>query len=415
MNTWRPFIVGALLLGACSEKPRGSADAAPTVDAASPLPANARAALANVTDPSIVAAQNVVRRDMSNLAAWIALGHSWQERARATNELTFHVNADACASVVLAKDPDHVAAADLRGVALRARHEYGEARQLAERITVKHPSETTGWTALTDALLELGHYDAANDAAQKAGHARMAKVQWITGNVAPAKESIRRAKEDDVEAILESATIAWHEGDYARADASFDEALERDSDLAAALAGKGRVAMARGDFSRAVELLRRSYEVRPTVERAWLLGDAREASGDPKGAAEAYALVTKHAATDPRAYSLFLSARKDRTKEQYSDALRLASEVHVKQQDVYTEDALAWALYRAGMPETAKTAMGRARRFHTPDARILFHEGAIRIAGGDVKKGKEVIAQALEMNPAFDWRGAKEARELLAR
>lgn len=173
--------------------------------------------------------------------------------------------------------------------------------------------------------------------------------------------------------------------------------------------------MARSEWARAAESFRRSYEARPTVEAAWLLGDAREAGGDSKGAEEAYALVARHAATDPRTYSLFLTARKDRTKEQYSEAVRLASEVHVKQFDVYTEDALAWALYRAGMLEPAKTAMGRARRFHTPDARILFHEGAIRIAGGDVKRGKEVLAEALTMNRAFDWRGAKEALELLTR
>jgi tetratricopeptide (TPR) repeat protein len=207
--------------------------------------------------------------------------------------------------------------------------------------------------------------------------------------------------------------IDWHEGSYDAADAIFDKALERSPDLAAALAGKGRVAMARGEWARAAELFDRSYRAHPLLETAWLLGDAREAAGDAQGAETARALVAKGAANDPRTYSLFLSARKDRTKEQYSEALRLASEVHVKRFDVHTEDALAWALYRAGMVDTAKTAMGRARRLHTPDARILFHEGAIRIAAGDVKKGKELVEKALATNRAFDWHGAKEARELL--
>jgi tetratricopeptide (TPR) repeat protein len=171
--------------------------------------------------------------------------------------------------------------------------------------------------------------------------------------------------------------------------------------------------MARGEWARAAELFARAYDKGPSLETAWLLGDAREAAGDAKGAEEAYALVAKDAASDARTYSLFLSARKDRSKEQYSEALRLASEVHVKRFDVYTEDALAWALFRAGMLETAKTSLGRARRLHTPDALLFFHEGAIRIAAGDVKKGKELLEKALATNGAFDWRGAKEARELL--
>jgi tetratricopeptide (TPR) repeat protein len=415
---------------ACSEKPRATVDAASSATASAgsdaQLPANARAALtkpagATDADRAVSGAQDVVRRDMEKLDAWVALGHAWLRKARASNDHALMVNADACASVVFARDPNHGAAADLRGLFLAARHEWADARQLAERITGRHPGDVTAWGHLTDALIELGRYDEAKDSVEKmialgpsarsAAQRRASRIQWLHGDVARARQSLSDATDDD--SLVQAATISWHEGAYDAADAGFDQALERRADLPPALAGKGRVAMARGEWARAAELFARAYDKGPSLETAWLLGDAREAAGDAKGAEEAYALVAKDAASDARTYSLFLSARKDRSKEQYSEALRLASEVHVKRFDVYTEDALAWALFRAGMLETAKTSLGRARRLHTPDALLFFHEGAIRIAAGDVKKGKELLEKALATNGAFDWRGAKEARELL--
>lgn len=419
-----------LVAVACSEKPRAQPDAAaPSADAEVALPANARVALTKPADadPTVIAAQEAVSRDMAKLDAWVALGHAWLRKAQTSNDAAFETNADACASVVLAKDPDHAAAADLRFRVLSSRREYAEARKLAERSTAQHPADARGWANLTDVLITLGRYDAANDAVTKltelgsslAAHRRTAKLQWLAGDVARAKQAIasaleHAAKSDATEVaatFVDAAMIAWHAGEYDAADQRADEALERIGDFAPALATKGRVAMARSEWSRAAELFGRSWETRHVIETAWLLGDARDAAGDAKGAADAYALVEKNGATDPVTHSLFLSTR----KEKISQAVEIVSQEHVKRVDVYTEDALAWALFRAGMIEPAKTALGRARAHHTPDARIMFHEGAIRIAAGDTKKGREMIAKALSVNPAFDWREAKEARALLAK
>ena len=425
----RPLALTALIaVVACSEKPHNRPDAAPPVsDAAVALPANASAALTKPADAdsAIVKAQDRVAQDMNALDAWIALGHAWLHKAQASHDYALKVNADACASVVLARDPDHAAAADLRFRVLLLRREYAEARKLAERSAAQHPTDALAWANLTDVLVILGRYDAANDAAAKlselgpslAAHRRMSKLQWLAGDVARAKQSIASALElsakadasEVVATYVDAAMIAWHEGNYDAADERSDEALERSADSAPALAVKGRVAMARSEWAHAAELFRRSWDLRHAIETAWLLCDAREAAGDAKGAEDAYLLVAENGATDPVTYSLFLSTR----KQKITEAVEIVSQQHVKRVDVYTEDALAWALFRAGMIEPAKTALGRARALHTPDARIMFHEGAIRIAAGDVKKGKEVVAKALAMNPAFDWRSAKEARELL--
>ena len=111
--------------------------------------------------------------------------------------------------------------------------------------------------------------------------------------------------------------------------------------------------MAKGDARRAAELFERAWKVSPLVETAWLLGDAREAAGDAKGAAEAYANVEREGRrTDPRTLSLFLS-----TKESAADAeeaLKLARDEYEIRKDIVTEEALAWALYRTGQHREAK-------------------------------------------------------------
>ncbi|MDF2694222.1 MAG: hypothetical protein K0S65_2605, partial [Labilithrix sp.] len=225
-----------------------------------------------------------------------------------------------------------------------------------------------------------------------------------------AGRDVKRDPEPGAWVLVQAAMIFWHEGDFDGADAGFDKALERIPSYAPANVGKGRVAMARGDHGRAAELFGRAFEASPLVETAWLLGDARAAAGDVSGADEAYARVDRDGRrTDPRTLSMFLSAKNKDAPE----ALRLAREEYARRKDIVTEDALAWALYRNGKLDEAQASIARARRLGTPDARLVYHEGAIRIAAGETKKGRELVARALKMNPAFDATAVKEAAALL--
>jgi hypothetical protein len=79
---------------------------------------------------------------------------------------------------------------------------------------------------------------------------------------------------------------------------------------------------------------------------------------------------------------------------------------------VYVDDTYAWVLFRAGRLDDARRASEQAMRLGTPDARILYHAGAIRIAVGD-PAGRALVEKALALNPRFDATGAAEARALL--
>ena len=455
MNLTRSCLTVTLLsalsvFAGCSE-PKGSAKAEPTAavatvqaapapgPAADPdasLPKNQRLALAKSTgttgaDKAVTEMQKVVRENRAKDDVWIMLGRAWVRKARESADPGFYLNADACAEIVLERDPSQRLALDLRGLVLLNGHKFDEARALAVQVTSKYPEDPMAWGTLSDAYLEMGRYDEATDATQtmidlKPGlpsYSRAAYLQWVRGDLVSARETVRRAldsgragktdPEPGAWVFVQAATMFWHEGDFDGADAGFDKALDRIGDYAPANVGKGRVAMAKGDHRRAAELFERAWKVSPLVETAWLLGEAKEAAGDAKGAEVAYAMVEREGRrTDPRTLSLFLSTKMQKTADA-EESLRLAREEYGVRKDIVTEDALAWALYRTGNLQDAKASIAKARRLGTPDARLMYHEGAIRLATGETAKGKKLIADALKKNPAFDVAGVREAKAIL--
>lgn len=436
-------LVAALALGAfgCSETKRAPSPAAEASPAAAPattaepeeaLTPKQKLALARLpgvsgADKMVTEAQQAARRAPGKDDLWVALGQAWVRKARQSADPGFYLNADACADIALERVPDHKLALDLKGLVLLNGHRFEDARALAERVVAAHPEDPMAYGTLSDAFLELGRYDEATAAAQRMvdlkpnlpSYSRASYLQWLRGDVVGAKQTARSAidagrdtrdPEPRSWVLVQAAMIFLGEGDVDGADAGFDKALEKAPEFAPALVGKGRVAMAKKDYARAAELFSRAHTSSPLVETAWLLGDARAKAGDDKGAAEAYAIVERDGKrTDPRTLSLFLST-KDRSPE---EALRLAREEYEARKDVVTEDALAWALFRAGKIKEAKASITRARRLGTKDARLMYHHGAILVAAGEVTKGKKLVAEALALWPTFDATGAAEARALL--
>jgi tetratricopeptide (TPR) repeat protein len=376
-------------------------------------------------DAELRAYQDRARKLAENADSWILLGRAWIRKARETSDSALYLNARACADIVLERQPKHRLAQSLIGQALLNDHEFHEARALAQRVLHDDPEDLDALAILADAALELGRYDEATSAVEKMNdlkpglpaYSRASYLQWLRGEIPQAKESIRLAIEsgndpNDPEprcwALVQAALIFFNEGDYDGADAGFQKALASCSDYAPALVGRGRVALARGGPKRAAELFAKAHAKSPLADTAWRLGDARSAAGDAKGAETAYADVLAHA-SDRRTLSAFLSTK----NRDANEAIRLAQAEMKDRPGIYTADALAWALLRAGKTAEADAAMKQALRLGTPDALLLHHAGAIKIARGELAAGRKLIERALELSPHFEL--APEARELLSR
>jgi tetratricopeptide (TPR) repeat protein len=366
-------------------------------------------------------------KHLTSADAWLALGLGWVGKARASADPGFFLHADACASIALELQPESTTALGLRGMVYLNDHRFHEAADLAEKILAKDPENRNAWGILSDALLELGRLDGAEKAAQRmldlrpdlASYARAAYLRWMRGDRAGAKlfgdRAIRAGTESsDPEplawALVQTALVFWHEGDYAGANAGFDLALQRFDGYPPALVGKGRVAMAEGRYGDAVRYLKTALDKNPSVEIRWLLGDALLLRGDEKGAWEAWErVVSEGRIHDRRTLSSFFA----RQNTNGAEAIDLARRENGERPGTYSKDALAWALYRAGKLREARELSEQVISVGTPDARLLYHVGAIRIAAGDIESGKELVHRALRLNPAFDPVEAKEAKALV--
>ena len=323
---------------------------------------------------------------------WVRLGRAWVRHARASGDPGFHLNADAAAKVALALAPGHASALDLRGLVLLNDHRFAEARDLARGVLAKDPDNAMALGTLSDALLELGDLDGASDAADRMlarkpdlpSYSRAAWLMWLRGDVERAKETWRHAydagrgqadPEPIAWVVVQAAELFRREGDTAGAVAGADLALSLVADFPPALVSKARALLASGRPAEAVPLAERALARQPLAETAWVLADARRATGDEAGAARAEADVVRLGRRgDKRTLADFLATR-DRDP---AEALRLIEAERATRGDLYTDAVYALALFRNGRLEEARAAMDRALRHGTPDPRLRAKAAVVR-------------------------------------
>ena len=145
-----------------------------------------------------------------------------------------------------------------------------------------------------------------------------------------------------------------------------------------ALAGKGRVRAAQGDFENAIKLLTDANNRVPNVETAILLGDIYTKQGNAEKAKQQYDLVEiieqKIGVNDDQKRLAMLWADQN---IKLDEALTIAKREHEMRKDIFTADTLAWVLYKKGNFAEAKKASAEAMRLKSNDARILYHAGMI--------------------------------------
>jgi tetratricopeptide (TPR) repeat protein len=94
-------------------------------------------------------------------------------------------------------------------------------------------------------------------------------------------------------------------------------------------------------------------------------------------------------------------------------ALELAKAELDVRGDIYTYDALAWALYKNRDFSAAAGAMKNAMQFQTPEPAFYYHAGMIANALGKKEEARDLLRRALDLNPKFDSRQAQAADKAL--
>lgn len=389
-------------------------------------------------DREIAQIQQNIRADRqpSQTSAQIEkLGWSFVEKARASFDPGFYKLAEQCALCLESRQADNradkqadkqngeqpadrplqspqslrAAALLLRGHALHNLHRFSEAEKLAREVV-----ETRGlpydFGLLGDVLMEQGKLDEAILAYQKMmdlrpgpqAYSRAAHVRWLKGDLDGARVLIRMAAQAAGAGDAESAAWAWSRlalfelqaGDFKRAHATCDAALEMQADYAPALLARGRILLAENKAAEAVAPLVRAARLNALPEYQWALADTLRAAGrhDEAQAVESR-LAAQGAGNDPRTFALYLTTR----GQQAETALRLAEEEIKVRRDVFTLDALAWAQAANGAHDEAWKTMQSALAQGTEDARLFLHAAAIAAQTGNRKDALRYAGKAAKI------------------
>ncbi|MFI7018135.1 tetratricopeptide repeat protein [Streptomyces sp. NPDC050164] len=383
-------------------------------------------------DSGIGSLQRHLRTQPRDFGSWATLGIAYVEQARTNGDPSRYPQAERALKRSLELDPGNDQALAGRAALAAARHDFTGALKEADRALKHNPYNERALCTRIDALVELGRYE---DAAEAAGTAddrrpgvpvftRYAYVKELRGDVRAARDVLERALEaaDSPADIAYVATslgqLAWNQGEYKTALGHYARALAADEDYLPALEGRARAQAANGERTAAVEALEQVVARFPLPGPLVALGELYEdrgADGDRAKAGDQYALVdawtslARAGGVNADLDSAMAAADHGDKKE----ALRAARAEWNRRHSVHTADALAWALHVNGRDEEALPYARRATATGYRNAGFLYHRGIIERATGNDREARAHLKAALDLNPGFSPLGAREARTAL--
>ena len=332
-----------------------------------------------------------------DVGAAVLLADALIRQSRVTGNAGLTVRAEQALAVAAKEAPGNYDVLHAQGALFLSQHKFKEALIAGEACRQQRPADFTNFGVLGDAHLELGEYDAAFDAFDQmmrlrpnaASYSRVAYARELQGNLAGALESMKLAAEASMGGDVES--IAWYHSQvgelYLRLDkpqdamTAFATASQAFPGHPFAVRGYAKALDAVGKPTEALALLQDLVTKSPTPELYAQLGDLLTALGRPAEAQRQYALAEaawRSDAPEPKNLARFMAERGWKIDE----AVQIAEGAAATRQDIFTQDALAWAYFRAGRVDDAKRVIKLALRTGSRDADILRHAAAISGATG---------------------------------
>ncbi|MEU2271919.1 tetratricopeptide repeat protein [Streptomyces olindensis] len=380
----------------------------------------------------IASLQRHLRAQPRDHGSWATLGVAYVEQARTNGDPSRYPQAERALRRSLDLKPGNDQALAGRAALAAARHDFPGALEYADRALEQNPYNERALCTRIDALVELGRYDDAAEAADTADDrrpgvpvfTRYAYVRELRGDVRTARDVLERALSaahapaDIAYVATALGQLAWNQGDYPTALDHYARALAADDDYLPALEGRARAQAANGDRAAAVKGLERVVARFPLPGPLVALGELYEdrgADGDRAKAGDQYALVDAWTSL-ARAGGVNADLDAAMAAADHGDrkaALRAARAEWDRRQSVHTADALAWALHVNGRDEEALPYARRATATGYRNAAFLYHRGIIERAAGDERAARDHLKAALDLNPGFSPLGAREARTAL--
>lgn len=350
---------------------------------------------------------------------------------RETGDPDLYPVAEDAAEKSLAISPRNPETLDALGTLALSRHRFADALEWAKKSKAVAPERFAHLPIASDALVELGRYDEgfrlvtrrlnlrpdfssytrASYAAELVGDRRHAKTLMRL-----AVDTARPGSSNHTWAVVHLGHLELGEGNLGGAERHYVRALAGSPDDSAALAGRARIAAARGELAAADKFASVAAEGATEAEFPALLAEIDGARGDDAAAQrhleQALAAEKGHADNGVSTELDNAAMLADFRRPSAGDVKR-ARMGYVERPGIVSDSALAWVLTRAGMCEEGLRYATRSLRLGTKDATFSFRAGMAAKCAGRPAAAARHLRTALRTNPHFSVRYSPAARQAL--
>ena len=368
------------------------------------LAESALAEAGGVSAATVATLEEQARARPRDAALLIQLGFAYQLRWRETADPSSLPRSEtALRRAVETGTEDANAVLGLGSLAL-IRHEFREALVIGRRAERLLPGSARPYGVIGDALVELGRYDEAFRAFERmvslrpslASYARVAYARELSGDRLGALSAMRLALDA---AAGQPEPTAWSLVELAKLELSLGRIDAAGRHARTALRVFPGYPAARIELAR-VEV------TRGRIDRAGRHGEARRQRST---VAVIDRLLRANGVQVDRESAVYRADNRIRPLETND----LARRARADRPSIYGDDALAWALARAGRCSDALPLAERALRLGTRDALLYFHRGYAERCAGNRAAMRDWYRRALDLNSEFSVRWAPIARAAL--
>jgi len=392
------------------------------------------------TKAAIEGLQAKLRNNPNDHKSRLLLAQAFMQEARVTGDHPYYDGAAmALLEVVLQAEPENFEALCCKASLSLTQHHFAQGLGIAQQAQKINPNSGYVYGLLTDANVEMGHYDEAVKMADKMNllrpdlpaYARVSYLREIHGDVPGAIQAMDMATKAGYAGLEQTewtrvglGHLFEVSGDTASAHGYYLMALAARPGYAYALAGLGRIAAARKDYPQAIKFYQQAritvkdYAFTDELTDLYRLnGQAGESKKMAEEAIDMLASAAKeaddneqmgHYADRELAYAYLKTNELDK-------ALEHAKIEYARRPDnIDVNETMAWVLYKRGAFAEAQKYMQVARRTGSQNPVLLCRAGLILTKLGKTAEGPALIEKSLKTAPYLDAEVEAEGKKLLA-
>src|SRR5271155_2318301 len=245
--------------------------------------ADARSTDLSPSTQSRAAASKAISDKPSEYRGYNLLATALIRRAQETSDVSFYTQAEDAVKKSLAMAPNNFETEKIRVSILLGEHEYPAALEAAKKLNKRVPDDVMVYGLLTDANVELGNYEDAEDSAQwmlnlhrgnRPAFIHAAHLRELFGDAEGAYEMIDLAfqstpaneTEERASILTQMGHFRLASGNTDAAEKLFQQALTALPGYPSALGNLAQIRVTQKRYAEAVALLQQRYEGAPLAD-----------------------------------------------------------------------------------------------------------------------------------------------------